>query len=89
MFCVFFCELPQLCARVGRVRFIGCCVHFAHYQKVRCAADVAPPNLWKPRGWKVAWNPAEKKGYSGTGVWTRHPSAAFSIGTGHARATAF
>ncbi len=54
-------------------------------QEVRCAADVAPPNLWKPRGWKVAWNPAEKKGYSGTGVWTRHPSAAFSIGTGHAR----
>ncbi len=54
-------------------------------QEVRCDAGVAPPALWKPRGWKVAWHPAEKKGYSGTAVWSRHTVTGFSIGTGHPR----
>lgn len=27
----------------------------------------------EPAGWHIHWNPAEKKGYSGTSVWSRFP----------------
>lgn len=57
-------------------------------QEVRCTPDVAPPTLWKPRGWKVAWHPAEKKGYAGTAVWSRAPVTGFTVGLGHARGDA-
>lgn len=54
-------------------------------QEVRCEEGQVPAELWSPEGWKVAWQPAQKKGYSGTAVWARHPEATFTIGTGHTR----
>lgn len=39
------------------------------------------PELWRaPVGWHVHWHPAEKKGYSGTAILSRHPMKI--IGTG-------
>jgi exodeoxyribonuclease-3 len=57
-------------------------------QEIRCTPDVAPPALWKPRGWKVHWNPAQKKGYAGTAVWTRNAPTSHTIGCGHGRGDA-
>jgi exodeoxyribonuclease-3 len=56
-------------------------------QEIRVDAESAPPDLWKPRGWSVAWNPAQKKGYAGTAAWARGKGE-FSVGTGHARGDA-
>jgi exodeoxyribonuclease-3 len=53
-------------------------------QEIRCQEEAAPRNLWRPRGWQVAWHPAEKKGYAGTAVWTR-AEARFTVGNGHPR----
>ncbi|MBM79517.1 MAG: exodeoxyribonuclease III [Planctomycetaceae bacterium] len=39
------------------------------------------PNEWsQPDGWHVHWNSAERKGYSGTAVWSRQPMKV--LGTG-------
>ena len=55
-------------------------------QEVRADAESLEPALWTPEGWSVRWNPAEKKGYSGTAVWTKAGAEArFTVGTGHAR----
>lgn len=60
-------------------------------QEVRCDEASADPALWKPRGWRVAWHPARKKGYAGTAVWARAAlfekgtDARFTIGCGHPR----
>lgn len=54
-------------------------------QEIRCTPDVLEPALAKPRGWKVGWNPAEKKGYAGTAVWARDRTTTFTKGGGHAR----
>ena len=40
-------------------------------QEVRAMPEQLP-DLWQePDGWDVLWHPAEKKGYSGTAVWTK------------------
>jgi len=57
-------------------------------QEIRCDAECAPPSLWRPRGWSVAWHPAAQKGYAGTGVWARRRDVHFSIGNGHPRGDA-
>jgi exodeoxyribonuclease-3 len=54
-------------------------------QEVRATADDLPGELVEPEGWTVRWNPAEKKGYSGTAVWSRRKTVHFTVGTGHAR----
>ncbi len=39
------------------------------------------PNEWvSPDGWHVLWHPAERKGYSGTAIWSRYPMTL--LGTG-------
>ncbi len=56
-------------------------------QEVR-ADEESAGDLWRPAGWSVQWNPAEKKGYAGTAVWARAPEARFTVGNGHARGEA-
>ncbi len=58
-------------------------------QEVRADAASVDPTLWNPEGWSTRWNPAEKKGYSGTAVWARAgANAAFTVGSGHERGDA-
>lgn len=55
-------------------------------QEVRADAESVDPALWSPEGWAVQWNPAEKKGYSGTATWARAGrKASFTVGSGHPR----
>ncbi|MFZ5482415.1 MAG: exodeoxyribonuclease III [Myxococcota bacterium] len=54
-------------------------------QEVRADESCVEPALWKPRGWRVAWHPAQKKGYAGTAVWARDKGARFTVGCGHPR----
>ena len=42
-------------------------------QEIRVHPIQLPRNWAAPRGWHVHWHPAEKKGYSGTAIWSRHP----------------
>lgn len=58
-------------------------------QEVRADGEGVDPAIWRPDGWEVRWNPAEKKGYAGTAVWTRRrESARFTVGNGHPRGDA-
>lgn len=49
-------------------------------QEVRALPEQLPPHIASPEDWHVAWNPAQKKGYAGTGVMSRHPVEV--LGTG-------
>lgn len=40
-------------------------------QEVRALPEQLPIEWQEPEGWDVLWHPAEKKGYSGTAVWTK------------------
>ena len=40
-------------------------------QEVRALPEQLPKKWQNPEGWYVTWHPAEKKGYSGTAIWTR------------------
>lgn len=42
-------------------------------QEVRALPEQLPAEWQTPEGWHTHWNPAEKKGYSGTAIWSRHP----------------
>lgn len=42
-------------------------------QEVRAQPDQLPREFCEPSGWHVIWNPAERPGYSGTAIWSRHP----------------
>ena len=49
-------------------------------QEVRATPDQLEPQWRNPAGWHVHWNTAEKKGYSGTAVWSRTPFDAVTTG---------
>lgn len=49
-------------------------------QEVRALPEQLPDDWANPEGWHVHWHPAEKKGYSGTAIWSRRPMKV--IGTG-------
>lgn len=42
-------------------------------QETRVLPEQLPDEWSDPDGWHVFWNPAEKKGYSGTAIWSRLP----------------
>ncbi len=50
------------------------------FQEVRALPDQLPMPWAAPDGWHVHWHPAEKKGYAGVAVWSRHPMKV--LGTG-------
>jgi exodeoxyribonuclease III len=41
-------------------------------QEVRALQEQLPNEWSKPEGWECLWHPAEKKGYSGTAIWSKH-----------------
>lgn len=49
-------------------------------QEIRAQPEQLPAAWQDPQGWHVVWHPAEKKGYAGTAVWSRHPIEV--VGTG-------
>lgn len=49
-------------------------------QEVRALPEQLPGEWANPDGWNVHWHPAEKKGYSGTAIWSRLPMEI--LGTG-------
>ncbi len=51
-------------------------------QEVRALPEQLPPNIAAPSTWKVAWHPAQKLGYAGTGVWSRQRFAEVRRGYG-------
>ncbi|MBO6513511.1 MAG: exodeoxyribonuclease III [Phycisphaerales bacterium] len=40
-------------------------------QEVRALPEQLPKEWQKPEGWECLWHPAQKKGYSGTAIWSR------------------
>jgi exodeoxyribonuclease III len=42
-------------------------------QEIRVQPEQLPAEWAAPAGWHVHWHPAQRKGYSGTAVWSRHP----------------
>ena len=42
-------------------------------QEIRVLPEQLPDNWAQPDGWHVHWNPAQKKGYAGTAIWSRQP----------------
>lgn len=51
-------------------------------QEVRATPDQLPPEWAAPTGWNVVWHPAEKAGYAGTAVWSRHAIELVGKGVG-------
>ncbi len=49
-------------------------------QEIRVHPDQLPPEWASPPDWDVHWHPADRKGYSGTAVWSRQPMKV--VGTG-------
>ena len=50
-------------------------------QEVRATPDQLDPEWRAPNGWHVCWNAADKKGYSGTAVWSKTPFDSVTLGT--------
>ncbi len=42
-------------------------------QEIRVTPDQLTEDIRCPHGWFVYWNAAEKKGYSGTAIWSKYP----------------
>lgn len=53
-------------------------------QEVRALQEQLPADWQKPSGWDVLWHPAEKKGYSGTAVWSKDSLKELERGAGEA-----
>lgn len=49
-------------------------------QEVRALPEQLPAEWQDPDGWHVLWNPAQKKGYAGTAIWSREPIEAYEVG---------
>lgn len=48
-------------------------------QEVRAMTEDLPLWLQRPPGYHVHWHPAEKPGYAGTAIWSRHPGEASDV----------
>lgn len=51
-------------------------------QEVRALPEQLPGDWAAPAGWHVVWHPAQRKGYAGTAVWSRHPIEDMAHGIG-------
>lgn len=51
-------------------------------QEVRALPEQLPPEWAQPEGWHVYWNPAQRPGYAGTAIWSRHPMEVLGTGLG-------
>ncbi|MEO1995453.1 MAG: exodeoxyribonuclease III [Planctomycetaceae bacterium] len=51
-------------------------------QEVRALPEQLPDAWAAPEGWHVCWHPAQRKGYSGTAIWSRKPLQVMDRGMG-------
>ena len=51
-------------------------------QEVRALPEQLPEPWAQPEGWHVCWHPAQRKGYSGTAIWSRTPLRVIDRGMG-------
>lgn len=51
-------------------------------QELRAHEDQVPDELRSPAGYSARWCVAERKGYAGVGLYSRHAPDAYSVGTG-------
>ena len=51
-------------------------------QEIKAQTQDLDENVLNPKGYHAAWNPAERKGYSGVAVFTKKKPAAVHIGIG-------
>jgi exodeoxyribonuclease III len=49
-------------------------------QEVRAMPDQIPDHIVESDGWHIIWNPAERRGYSGTAIWSRNPLSDIQFG---------
>lgn len=49
-------------------------------QEIRSRPEQLEGGWDAPVGWHVAWHPAERPGYAGTAVWSRHPIEVVGVG---------
>lgn len=60
-------------ARKGFPSFFAVCgADVIGLQETRCGIDEVPEPLRRPEGWHTHWVAAERKGYSGVGLYSRH-----------------
>ncbi|GAB5442313.1 MAG: exodeoxyribonuclease III [Fuerstiella sp.] len=50
-------------------------------QEIRVLPEQLPKEWQAPDGWHTYWHPAQRKGYSGTAIWSRHPVEVIGTGT--------
>lgn len=55
-------------------------------QEVRALPEQLPVEWIQPSDWHVVWNPASRKGYSGTAIWSRLPLNDVTFGLRNATA---
>ncbi|MCA9545182.1 MAG: exodeoxyribonuclease III [Myxococcales bacterium] len=54
-------------------------------QEIKATPDQLGPDLLAEHGYHVLWNPAERKGYSGTALFAREPFEVLATGLGEAQ----
>ncbi|MEX1365696.1 MAG: exodeoxyribonuclease III [Nannocystaceae bacterium] len=59
--------------------------HVLGLQEVRALPEQLEPALRRPRGWHTHFSPAERKGYSGVGLFSRRPPDAVETSLGQER----
>jgi len=76
----------RACANRGFTRWLGRCgAEIVGVQEVRASPEQLPGNLANPRGWHAAFNPAQRKGYSGVGLYSRRAPDAIETRLGKAK----
>lgn len=51
-------------------------------QELRANSDQVPDEVRSPAGYSARWNSAQKKGYAGTGLFSREAADAYQVGSG-------
>ena len=76
----------RACARKGFVRWLdGCGAEIVGIQEVRARTEDLPDAVRAPRGWHAAFVAAERKGYSGVGIYSRRAPDAVEVVLGAPR----
>ncbi len=76
----------RACDRAGfRRQLRGLRADVFGVQEVRARPEQLDPNLRAPRGWHTHFVAAERKGYSGVGLYSRRPPDAVETSVGEAR----
>ena len=76
----------RACGRKGFRQWLeGCGGDIVGVQEVRARPEQLDTELREPEGWHVAFNPAERPGYSGVGLYSRRAPDGIEISIGEDR----